>query len=290
MAILVDSATRLIVQGITGRAAQVQLGLMRALGTIAVAGVTPGRGGSRVDDVPIFDTVAEAREATGGNASILFLPPAAVKDGILEALDAELPLVVCISEGAPVHDMLVVMERLRQAAGRSFLIGPNCPGLVSPGLAKVGTMPNSVCAPGPVGIVSRSGTLAYEVSYELLRRGLGQSTWVGVGGDPLKGSDFTAVLPLFAADPATRAVILIGEIGGADEERAAEIISAGYPKPVVALVAGRSAPPGRPMGHAGALISGGRGGHRGKVEALRAAAARIAETPAEAAALVAQLL
>ena len=266
------------------------LALMRELGTQVVAGVTPGRGGAEVDGVPVFDTVAEALETVGGNTSLLMLPPAAVRDGLLEGIEAGLPLIVCVSEGAPVHDMLVVMERLRQSSGRTRLIGPNCPGLVSPGLAKVGMMPNSISRPGPVGVMSRSGTLSYEVCYELVKRGFGQSTWVGVGGDPLKGSDFAAILPLFAADPDTRAVVLLGEIGGADEERAAEVIAAGYPKPVVALLAGRSAPIGRQMGHAGALVSANRGSWSGKVEALRSAGVYVAETPAEAGERVAALL
>jgi succinyl-CoA synthetase alpha subunit len=288
MAILIDQRTRLIIQGLTGRAARMHLGLMRELGTQVVAGVTPGRGGSEVDGVPVFNTVAEAVELTGANTAMQILPPAAVRDGILEALDAELPLVVCVSEGAPLHDMLLVVERLRQSGGRSRLIGPNCPGLVSPGLSKVGMMPNSISLPGPVGVVSRSGTLSYEVCYHLVRLGLGQSTWLGVGGDPIKGSDFAGILPLFAVDPATKVVVLLGEIGGTDEERAAELIAAGYPKPVVALVAGRSAPPDRQMGHAGALVSGGRGSWAGKVAALRAAGVQVAATPAEAAALAAQ--
>jgi succinyl-CoA synthetase alpha subunit len=290
MAILIDQDTRLIIQGLTGRAARMHLGLMRELGTRVVAGVTPGRGGSEVDGVPVFDTVAEAVERSGGNTAMQILPPAAVRDGLLEALDAEVPLVVCVSEGAPQHDLLLVLERLRQSAGRSRLIGPNCPGLVSPGRSKVGMMPNSISVRGPIGVVSRSGTLSYEVCYHLVRLGLGQSTWVGVGGDPLKGCDFAALLPLFAADPETRVVVLLGEIGGTDEERAAELIAAGYPKPVVALVAGRSAPPGRQMGHAGALVSGGRGSWEGKVAALRAAGALVASTPAEAAHLAAQAL
>jgi succinyl-CoA synthetase alpha subunit len=290
VAILIDRDTRLIIQGITGRAARMHLALMREMGTVVVAGVTPGRGGGEVDGVPIYDTVSEARERTGGNCSLLILPPAAVRDGLLEAIDAATPLVVCVSEGAPIHDMLIVLERLRRADGRTRVIGPNCPGLVSPGLAKVGMLPNSCSVPGAVGVVSRSGTLSYEVSYHLMRRGLGQSTWVGVGGDPLKGSEFGDLLPLFAADPATRVVLLLGEIGGTDEERAAELIAGGFPKPVVALIAGRSAPSGRQMGHAGALISGNRGSYAGKVAALRAAGALIAESPAEAAELAGRAL
>src|SRR5438874_3217803 len=274
----------------TGRAARVQAGLMREMGTVIVGGATPRRGGQVVDHVPIFDTVLEAREQTGANASILFLPPPAVKDGILEAIDAEAPLIVCISEGAPVHDMLTIVERLRESTCRSMLVGPNCPGLVSPGLAKVGTVPNGVSRPGPVGLVSRSGTLSYEVSAQLVRHGLGQTTWIGVGGDPLKGTTFCDLLPRFAADPAPEVVMLVGESGASGEERAAELIAAGYPKPVVGLIAGRTAPAGRPMGHAGAIVVGDRGTYRGKVAALSAAGVPVAESPAEAAELASSAL
>jgi succinyl-CoA synthetase alpha subunit len=255
---------------------------MRAYGTQIVAGVSPGRGGSDVDGVPVFETVQQAIAATRANTSLVVLPPRLAAEGILEAFAAEVPLVVCITEGVPVQDMLTVLAQQRRTCSR--LIGPNCPGLASPGESLVGVMPGMLLRPGPVGVVSRSGTLAYEVSFALLEAGLGQSTWVGVGGDALKGSRFVDVLPLFADDPQTRVVALLGEIGGDDEERAADLIARGYPKPVVALVAGEHAPRGRAVGHAGAIISSAGGEHAGKVEALRAAGVHVALSPAELAA------
>jgi succinyl-CoA synthetase alpha subunit len=282
VSILVDAATRVVVQGITGQTARTHVGLMRAYGTQIVAGVSPGRGGSDVDGVPVFETVQQAIAATRANTSLVVLPPRLAADGILEAFAAHVPLVVCVSEGVPVHDMLTVLAQQRRTVSR--LIGPNCPGLASPGQSLVGVMPGMLLRPGPVGLVSRSGTLAYEVSYALLEAGLGQTTWVGVGGDALKGTRFVEVLPLFADDPETRVVALLGEIGGDDEERAADLIGQGYPKPVVALVAGERAPRGRPVGHAGAIISSAGGDYRTKVAALRAAGVHVALSPAELAA------
>jgi succinyl-CoA synthetase alpha subunit len=282
VSILVDRDTRVVVQGITGQTARTHVPLMVEYGTEVVAGVSPGRGGSAVDGVPVFDTVKQAVAATRANTSLVVLPPVVAAHGILEAFEAELPLVVCVSEGVPVHDMLAVLAQQRRSCSR--LIGPNCPGLASPGESLVGFMPKMLLRPGSVGLVSRSGTLAYEVSYALLEAGLGQSSWVGVGGDALKGTRFIDVLPLFADDPQTQVVALLGEIGGEDEERAAELIAGGYPKPVVALVAGERAPRGKPVGHAGAMISRTGGDHAGKVDALRAAGVAVASSPAELAA------
>ena len=279
MSILVDRRSRVLVQSITGQTARTHVGLMRAYGTHVVAGVSPGRGGSEVDGVPVFDTVQQAIAATRANTSLVVLPPRTAADGMLEAFAAEVPLVVCVSEGVPVHDMLTVLAQQRRTGSR--LIGPNCPGLASPGQSLVGVMPGMLLRPGPVGLVSRSGTLAYEVSYALLEAGLGQSTWIGVGGDALKGTGFVDVLPLFADDPQTQVVALLGEIGGDDEERAAEMVADGYTKPVVALVAGERAPRGRPVAHAGAIISSAGGEHAPKVEALRAAGAHVESSPAE---------
>lgn len=288
MSILVSRASRVLVQGITGRAARAHTRLMQAYGTQVVAGVTPGRGGEQCEGVRVFDTVREALEATGANVAAQFLPPLAAADGMLEAIEAGMPVIFCLSEGVPQHDMIPVLAALRRS--RCRLIGPNCPGAISPGETKVGFLPDTVARPGPVGIVSRSGTLSYEVAFEVVRAGLGQSTWLCIGGDPLKGTSFVDVLDLFRDDPATRAVALIGEIGGDDEELAAEHLARGYPKPVVALVAGRSAPEGKAMGHAGAIILGNRGGHRAKVAALRQAGAQVAESPAHAAGLLAGVL
>jgi succinyl-CoA synthetase alpha subunit len=282
VSILVDPCTRVVVQGITGQAARTHVPLMRAYGTQVVAGVAPGRGGSDLDGVPVFDTLDQALAATRADTSLIMLPPRVAADAILEAFAAEVPLVVCVSEGVPIHDMLTVMAEQRRT--RSRLIGPNCPGLASPGQALVGVMPRLLLRPGPVGLVSRSGTLAYEVSYALLEAGLGQTTWVGVGGDPIKGSRFEDILPLFADDPDTRVVAVLGEIGGDDEEGAAELVVRGYPKPLVALVAGERAPRGKPVGHAGAIIAGATGDHAAKVAALRAAGVHVASSPTELAA------
>jgi len=283
MSILIDHSSRVVVQGATGRIAATHLGLMRRFGTQIVAGVAPGKGGTQQEGLPLYDTVREARRWTMADVSLVMVPAGAARDALLEAIDEEMPLIVCITEGVPAHDMLMVLERLR--SGKTRLIGPNCPGMVSPGQALVGVMPQMLTRPGDVGIASRSGTLSYEVCYELVAAGLGQSTWVGLGGDALKGTSFSDLLPLFAADPMTRTIVLLGEIGGTDEERAAELITAAYPKPVVALIAGESAPPGQTMGHAGAIISGNRGTYASKVTALQRAGVAIAKTPREVASL-----
>ncbi len=275
MSILVGRDTRLLVQGITGREGAFHAAQMLHYGTRVVAGVTPGKGGQQVAGIPVYDTVREAVAATGANASIIYVPAPTAPEAILEAADAGLELVVCITEGIPVLDMVRVRRSLE--GGRTRLLGPNSPGVISPGLAKVGIMPGEIHTPGPVGIVSRSGTLTYEVVHALTQARLGQSTAVGIGGDPVIGTDFVAILALFAEDPQTRAVVLIGEIGGDDEERAAEFIRQRLHKPVVAFVAGRSAPEGRRMGHAGAIVSGASGRAADKIAALRAAGATVAE-------------
>ena len=288
MAILVDKNTRLLVQGITGREGEFHSRQMLAYGTQVVAGVTPGKGGQMACDgrVPVFDTVAEAVEETGANASIIYVPARFAADAILEAADAGLPLVVCITEGIPTLDMVRVRAYLDQRGTR--LIGPNCPGLLSPGQAKVGIMPGHIAMPGPVGVVSRSGTLTYEVVYALTARGMGQTTCVGIGGDPIIGTTFVDVLEMFENDPATEQVVLIGEIGGSDEERAAQFIAEKMTKPVVAFIAGRTAPPGKRMGHAGAIIQGGSGTAAEKIAAFEAVGVRVAEHPEQIAEIVAR--
>lgn len=288
MAILVDRNTRLLVQGITGREGSFHTEQMLAYGTQVVAGMTPGRGGQKVHGVPVYDTVRQAVRETGANASIIYVPARGAADAILEAADAGLGLVVCITEGVPTLDMVRVRRCLAGSAMR--LVGPNCPGVITPGQAKVGIMPGAIHTPGPVGLVSRSGTLTYEVVHALTLAGIGQSTCVGIGGDPVIGTGFVDVLRLFDADPETRAVVLIGEIGGSDEERAAEFIRAGMHKPVVAFVAGRSAPAGKRMGHAGAIISGGSGTAEEKIHALRAAGVLVAELPGDIPELVRRAL
>jgi succinyl-CoA synthetase alpha subunit len=284
MSVLVGRDTRLLVQGITGQAAAEHTRRMLAYGTQVVGGVVPGRGGSAVHGVPVYDTVAEARAASGANASVLYLPAAAAAAGILEAIEAELPLVVCLTEGVPLHDMLRVRARLARSGTR--LLGPNVPGIVSPGEALIGFVPERACAPGAVGVISRSGTLAYECGLALGQAGLGQSTWVGIGGDLVRGLGFREVLALFEEDPGTRAVLLIGEIGGREEEDAAEWLAARAHKPTVALLAGRTAPAERAMGHAGALVLGGAGGYAAKAAALARAGVPLAASPREAAALL----
>ncbi|HEX9943282.1 MAG TPA: succinate--CoA ligase subunit alpha [Thermoanaerobaculia bacterium] len=278
MAIWVDNATRLLVQGITGKEGTFHALGCRDYGTKVVAGVTPGKGGESVEGIPVFDSVAEAREATGANASMIFVPPPFAADAILEAAAAEIELVVCITEGVPVNDMLKVKAFLRDHPTR--LIGPNCPGVISPGMAKIGIMPGHIHKKGPVGVVSRSGTLTYEAVWQLSNVGLGQSTCVGIGGDPINGTNFIDVLEQFTVDPETQGVIMIGEIGGNAEEAAAEWVQANCRKPVVGFIAGRTAPPGRRMGHAGAIISGGKGTAAEKFEALRAAGIHVVESPA----------
>jgi succinyl-CoA synthetase alpha subunit len=288
MAILVDKNTRLLVQGITGREGEFHSRQMLAYGTRVVAGVTPGKGGQRACDgrVPVFDTVAEAVEETGANASIVYVPARFAADAILEAADAGIPLVVCITEGVPTLDMIEVCAYLDLKGSR--LIGPNCPGLLSPGEAKVGIMPGHIATPGPVGVVSRSGTLTYEVVYALTARGIGQTTCVGIGGDPIIGTTFIDVLELFERDPLTEQVVLIGEIGGSDEERAARFVAEQMTKPVTAFIAGRTAPPGKRMGHAGAIIQGGTGTAAEKIAAFEAVGVQVAQHPEEIADIVAQ--
>ncbi|HUV85904.1 MAG TPA: succinate--CoA ligase subunit alpha [bacterium] len=288
MSILIDENTKLIVQGITGRDGSFHAARMKEYGTRVVAGVTPGKGGSSVDGVPVFDTVAEAAEATGANTSIIFVPVAFAADAVYEAIDAGLELVVIITEGIPVADMNKIYHYAEEEGAR--FIGPNSPGLISPGKAKVGIMPARIHEAGDVGVVSRSGTLTYEVVYALTRAGLGQSTCIGIGGDPVIGTGFIDCLEMFEADPETQAVVLIGEIGGDDEERAAEYVKATMSKPVVSFIAGRTAPPGKRMGHAGAIISGGAGTAEGKRKALTAAGVGVADTPSVIPAMVKEAL
>jgi succinyl-CoA synthetase alpha subunit len=278
MAILVDESTRLLVQGITGREGTFHTQQAIAYGTKVVAGVTPGKGGSTVDGVPVFNTVYEAKEKTGANASVIFVPSAFAADAILEAADAGLPLVVCITEGIPTLDMVRVMRYL--AGTKTRLIGPNCPGIISPGKCKIGIMPGHIHRQGDVGVVSRSGTLTYEAVGQLSALGIGQSTCIGIGGDPIIGTTFVDALRLFNEDPETHGIVMIGEIGGTAEEEAAAFIKANVKKPVVGFIAGRSAPPGRRMGHAGAIISGGKGNAADKIAALQAAGIAVAESPA----------
>ena len=280
MSILVNRSSRVVVQGITGGAGSFHTRQCIEYGTQVVAGVTPGRGGERFDgQVPIFDTVAEAVEKTGADVSLIFVPPPGAADAILEAADAGCPLVICITEGIPVMDMVRVRRWL---AGRpTRLIGPNCPGIITPGACKIGIMPGHIHRPGHIGVVSRSGTLTYEAVGQLTALGIGQSTCIGIGGDPVGGLDFVDVLTLFNADPDTHGVIMIGEIGGQAEERGAAYIKASMKKPVAAFIAGATAPPGKRMGHAGAIIAGGKGTAKEKRASLEAAGVKVAPTPAE---------
>ena len=289
MSIRVGKQTRLVVQGITGREGAFHTRQMIDYGTPLVAGVTPGKGGETAfGTVPVFDTVSDAVSATGANTSVIFVPARFAADAILEAADAGIELVVCITEGIPVMDMVQVRAYLDTTHTR--LIGPNCPGLITPGEAKVGIIPGHIMSKGNVGLVSRSGTLTYEVVYALTARGIGQSTAVGIGGDPINGTSFLEVLQMFEQDPNTEQVILIGEIGGTDEQKAAHYIGSQMTKPVTGFIAGQTAPPGRRMGHAGAIISGGEGTAAEKIAALTQAGAQVARHPDEIAALVAQNL
>jgi succinyl-CoA synthetase alpha subunit len=288
MSVLIDKSTRLLVQGLTGREGAFHARQAAAYGTTVVGGVTPGKGGSTHDGWPIFDTVREAVEKTGANASMIFVPPRFAADAVMEAADGGLGVVVCITEGIPTLDMVRVAEVLSHSKTR--LIGPNCPGVISPGKCKIGIMPGRIHKQGHVGVVSRSGTLTYEAVHQLTQLGIGQSTCIGIGGDPIIGTSFLDSIKMFNDDPDTRAIILIGEIGGNAEERAAEWIKVHVKKPVVGFIAGQTAPPGRRMGHAGAIISGGQGTAKDKYAAMNAAGIQTVETPADLGSTVAAAL
>jgi len=288
LSILVDENTKVVVQGITGRDGSFHSQAMLDYGTKVVAGATPGKGGTECVDVPVFDSVLEARTATGADTSVVYVPAAFAADAVHEAFDAGIRLVVCVTEGIPTFEVMRVYAKMKALGVR--MIGPNCPGIISPGKCKVGIMPGHIHTPGKVGVVSRSGTLTYEVVDQLTAAGLGQSTCIGIGGDPIIGTNFIDALELFEKDPGTEAVVLIGEIGGTDEEEAAEFVKSEVTKPVVAFVAGQTAPPGKRMGHAGAIISGGTGTAKEKIEAFNKAGIAVAEIPSQISGLVADLV
>src|ERR1700723_538326 len=292
MSILVDASTKVITQGFTGQNGTFHSEQAMAYGTKLVGGVSPGKGGSIHLGLPVFNTVAEARETTGADASVIYVPPAGAADAICEAIDAEAPLIVCITEGIPVLDMARVKRALQ--GSKSMLIGPNCPGVMTAGECKIGIMPGNIFSKGSVGIVSRSGTLTYEAVFQTTREGLGQTTAVGIGGDPVKGTDFITVLEMFLADKATKSIVMIGEIGGSSEEDAAQFLKdqakRGRKKPMVGFIAGRTAPPGRRMGHAGAIIAGGKGGAESKITPMESAGIKVSPSPARLGHTLAELL
>ena len=289
MSVFIDHSTRLVIQGITGRDGSFHARAMMAYGTNVVAGVTPGKGGQRFDEkVPIFNTVADAVAETKANTSVIYVPAKFAADAVFEAADAGITMIICITEGVPVLDMTRVFPYVKERGAR--LIGPNCPGLISPGQCKVGIIPGQICTPGPVGLVSRSGTLTYEVVYQLTRAKIGQTTCVGIGGDPIIGTNFIDCLTAFESDPATKAVVMMGEIGGTDEQQAAEFVKKHMKKPVVGFIAGQTAPPGRRMGHAGAIISGSAGTAAEKMAAFEAAGIAVMKRPADVVGLIRERL